>query len=557
MSGLMSLFGSQINLDSADLKYDPNKQKKQQAQNAQQSQYPVQAQCKLFHFDQATNENKSYGQVVLLVRPAPTGYVLMAYQQQNQPILNFQITPNVTWTLRDKIYAYLKDPQGRQWTLSFNDVIVAAKATIAMAAILSPIKDKQVATYDVLTGQGATVSNEDNVTVSYMGFLAMNLPFTGNMFDANERYNFVIGAGNVIKGYSIGVNGMKVGGSRVVLLPPEFAYGANQVGNKIPANATLSFLITLVDATVKNPQPAAPPPQPVQQEQPPPPPTQPQQPEQIQELPTHPAERRMSATLEKLQRAGTVMHAMPGMNVMPLSSPRAQDEPEESKQHKPLFENDDDDEDQPVVNTTFVPTIDEEDVLKRMDQLSELIKTRFDTLVLDTPISLKPRDLVYEIQNLASQIEDQERQLKEQEQLIDELKKSKQNSRLKAELDIAQTELQSLRSVLSSGKDYRRENDMLKAELRQLKETKIASLQENLAELRSQLANAHDISQAAAGTKTKELFFSFMGAAIDKLQGVFANNETLNAKQVTDKIYEVFHQCSEDVFKQIDERGII
>ena len=78
-----------------------------------------------------------------------------------------------------------------------------------------------------------------------------------------------------------------------------------------------------------------------------------------------------------------------------------------------------------------------------------------------------------------------------------------------------------------------------------------------MSELKTQLANAHDISQAAAATKTKELFFSFMGSAIDKLQSIFAGDQTLDAKMVTDQIYAVFHQCSDDIFRQIDERGII
>ncbi|OHT11438.1 peptidyl-prolyl cis-trans isomerase, FKBP-type family protein [Tritrichomonas foetus] len=412
------------------------------------------------------------------------------------------------------------------------------------------------------------------------------MPFTGGLFDQNEKYSFVIGANTTIKGYSLGTDGMKIGGTRVVLIPPDYGYGNRAIGNKIPANSTLAFLITLNDAVLKNPpqqqqqqqqpvqqQPVQQQPvqqQPVQQQQqqyqqqePTPQPAQPfQQPQQ--QAPPQMSERRPSTTLEKIQKAGGIAMPMTPMQQQQQQQYQQQQQqyqqpPQQQQQpaHQQLFNNDDDDEDEAVVNTTFVPTIDEEDVLKRIDQLGDLIKSKFDNLVLEAPVSLKPRDLVYEIQTLASQIEDQERQLKEQEQLIDELKKSKQNSRLKAELDIAQTELQSLRSVLKGGKDYRRENDELKFELRQLKEEKIQTLQDSLSDLRTQLANAHDISQAAAGTKTKELFFSFMGAAIDKLQSIFAGSEKLNSKEVTDKIYEVFHQCSEDVFKQIDERGII
>lgn len=534
MSGLIGLFGQEANIDQVNFKYNPNKQKKAGQKSQQQSPFPIQAPVQLFLFDTAKNDNVVYGQVVLLVRPIqPNTYQLMAYQQQNNPIINFQIVPTVSWILRDQVVAYLKDPQGRQWTLRFADPQTAAKATISIAAILNPIKNNQVSTYDVLTGNGATVTNEDNVTVSYMGFLGINLPFVGNSFDSNEKYNFVIGASNVIKGYSIGVDGMKVGGSRVILLPADFAYGARGAPPQIPPNATLSFLITLKEAVTKNPQPQ----QPVQQ------PQQVQQPQPVQQQP-QPAQQQPQPVQQQPQ---------------PLQHPiQQQPPPQHQQQRQPLFEdNEDDDDDEAVVNTTFIPTIDEEDVLKRLDQLGDLVRSKFDTLVLEAPITLKPRDLVYEVQSLASRIEDQERQLKEQEQLIDELKQNKQNSRLKAELDIAQTELQSLRSVLKGGKDYRRENDQLKMELKRIKDEKLSSLEQSLDELKTQLANAHDISQATAGRKTKELFFTFMGSAIDKLTNIFAGNDNLDAKQVTDQIYEVFHQCSEDTFRQIDERGII
>lgn len=438
----MGLFGQNTNLDAASFKYNPNRQKKQQAQQrpppqqqqqqqqqqqAQQaqaqSQYLIQSSVLLYFYDTTKNENTSYGKVMLLVRPIQqNGYQLIAGPQQNNPIINFQVTPSVSWTLRDQVYAYLKDPQGRQWTLRFEDADAATKATESMTTVLTSI-----------------------------------------------------------------------GGT-----PPQTQ----------PAQQA---------------QPAQPP---QQQQQQPPPQAQPQPVQQPSQQPQQQVEQQQ----------------------------QPQKQPHE---HQQLFDNNDDDEDEAIVNTTFVPTIDEEDVLKRLDQLGDLVRSKFDNLVLEAPVTLKPRDLIYEVQNLASQIEDQERQLKEQEQLIDELKQSKQNNRLKTELDIAQTELQSLRSVLKGGKDYRRENDRLKTELKQIKEEELASLQQNLSELKTQLANAHDISQAAAGTKTKELFFSFMGSAIDKLQSLFAGDQILDSKTVTDQIYEVFHQCSEDIFKQIDERGII
>jgi len=140
---------------------------------------------------------------------------------------------------------------------------------------------------------------------------------------------------------------------------------------------------------------------------------------------------------------------------------------------------------------------------------------------------------------------------------IGELRKTKQNSRLRPELDVAQTEPHSLRSVAKGGRDFGRENEQLRARLRSVKEARLLDMEGNLSELRTQLAKSHDISLAAASTKTKELFFSFMGAAMDKLGSRFAGKGTVSPKEIAGIVLDVFQQCSDDVFKQIEERGIV
>ena len=78
------------------------------------------------------------------------------------------------------------------------------------------------------------------VTVSYRGTLV-----SGHQFDAAKSFSFVLGAGEVIKGWDRGIRGMRVGGTRKLACPPKLGYGAKGCAPDIPPNATLHFTVTL------------------------------------------------------------------------------------------------------------------------------------------------------------------------------------------------------------------------------------------------------------------------------------------------------------------------
>lgn len=98
---------------------------------------------------------------------------------------------------------------------------------------------------DIKIGDGAEVKNGDTVSVHYVGTLQ-----NGTEFDnSNKRgapFKFTVGGGQVIKGWEEGLVGMKVGGQRILVIPPEKAYGENGIG-PIPGNATLVFAIQLLE----------------------------------------------------------------------------------------------------------------------------------------------------------------------------------------------------------------------------------------------------------------------------------------------------------------------
>jgi FKBP-type peptidyl-prolyl cis-trans isomerase FkpA len=101
---------------------------------------------------------------------------------------------------------------------------------------------------DLVVGTGATANNGNTVTVSYTGWLydTSKPSGKGNQFDSNQ-ISFPLGAGRVIRGWDQGVLGMRVGGQRRLIIPPELAYGSSSPDPKIPPNATLLFDITLLN----------------------------------------------------------------------------------------------------------------------------------------------------------------------------------------------------------------------------------------------------------------------------------------------------------------------
>lgn len=107
---------------------------------------------------------------------------------------------------------------------------------------------KHLVTKDLVTGTGATAKAGSSVTVNYVGVLYSN----GKEFDSSWKRGqplapFTLGQGSVIPGWDKGLVGMKVGGRRELIIPPNLAYGTkSQTG--IPANSTLVFVVDLLAA---------------------------------------------------------------------------------------------------------------------------------------------------------------------------------------------------------------------------------------------------------------------------------------------------------------------
>ena len=131
--------------------------------------------------------------------------------------------------------------------------VLMAGAVLA-SACASPTSPSSVATSvgtytqtDLVVGSGAVATTGNRVTVAYTGWLydTSRPDGKGTSFDASTSFGFTIGAGQVIAGWDQGILGMRVGGLRRLVLPPNLAYGSRSPGAGIPPNATLVFDITL------------------------------------------------------------------------------------------------------------------------------------------------------------------------------------------------------------------------------------------------------------------------------------------------------------------------
>ncbi|MES2899804.1 MAG: FKBP-type peptidyl-prolyl cis-trans isomerase [Pseudomonadota bacterium] len=103
---------------------------------------------------------------------------------------------------------------------------------------------------DTTVGAGAEAKAGQNVSVHYTGWLRNDDGSTGAKFDSSkdrgQPFGFSLGAGQVIRGWDEGVQGMKVGGARRLTIPASLGYGARGAGGVIPPNATLIFDVELL-----------------------------------------------------------------------------------------------------------------------------------------------------------------------------------------------------------------------------------------------------------------------------------------------------------------------
>jgi peptidylprolyl isomerase len=122
-----------------------------------------------------------------------------------------------------------------------------AEKTKPKVTVPTGVPPKQLEIKELEEGSGAEAKSGDEVTVQYVGVNYKNGKEFDSSWSRNEPYPFTLGAGLVIPGWEQGVEGMKVGDRRELVIPPELAYGEEGRPPAIPPNETLVFVIDLLE----------------------------------------------------------------------------------------------------------------------------------------------------------------------------------------------------------------------------------------------------------------------------------------------------------------------
>lgn len=148
----------------------------------------------------------------------------------NQKLPNSQLNLNITPAPTSVIITPQVTKDNQMQKLDINDFKASASGL--------RIKDEVI-------GTGQEVKAGDSVTVHYQGTLSDGTKFDSS-YDRNQPFTTQIGVGQVIQGWDEGIVGMKIGGKRILIIPPNLGYGQQGAGSSIPPNATLIFQVELI-----------------------------------------------------------------------------------------------------------------------------------------------------------------------------------------------------------------------------------------------------------------------------------------------------------------------
>lgn len=123
---------------------------------------------------------------------------------------------------------------------------LSKEPTVSVPTGAAPTK---LVTKDLITGTGTTAKPGDTVTVNYVGVLYKGGKEFDSSWSRKQTFSTPLTTGSVIPGWVQGIPGMKVGGRRELIIPPNLAYGKSGSGSAIPPNSTLVFVVDLLSVS--------------------------------------------------------------------------------------------------------------------------------------------------------------------------------------------------------------------------------------------------------------------------------------------------------------------
>ena len=133
----------------------------------------------------------------------------------------------------------------------FKSVAVVLLLSGGVFGVAQAAEKPKLLVKELKIGTGKEATRYAEVDVHYTGWTMDGKKFDSSL-DRGEPIRFKLGAGQVIQGWDIGLDGMRVGGKRELIIPPEMGYGAKGAGDAIPPNATLKFAVELVAVSGPN-----------------------------------------------------------------------------------------------------------------------------------------------------------------------------------------------------------------------------------------------------------------------------------------------------------------
>ncbi|XP_014775717.1 FK506-binding protein 15 isoform X2 [Octopus bimaculoides] len=229
----------------------PKQPKKESPSAASESTPALTMACAVQAFKYVGNEHKSQGKLgaAILSNDSNKEYRILLYVTKEKQVTNVIITKSFTFTMQPNNYAMFYDAAKQGWSILFESEQIAHKFAREIAIAKSKLCDSALDTViiqDLVLGEGNSLETGDSAEVKYTGWLLTNKKL-GQVFDSNvntdKQFRFKVGKGKVIKGWDIGVVGMKKGGQRVLVVPSNLAYGESAMGDKVPPNSSLVFQI--------------------------------------------------------------------------------------------------------------------------------------------------------------------------------------------------------------------------------------------------------------------------------------------------------------------------